>query len=69
MKTGDLVKIDWLGTGRTYELCVVLSVHPHHNYYSGIDISLEVLSPDGRKYMYDVFRGQQLEVLALDESR
>jgi hypothetical protein len=63
IKPGDLIRFTW--AHHQTAVGVVLSVHPPPNYHSGIDYTIEILEPDGRKFVYDVFRGgDQPEVLS-----
>ena len=65
MKPGDLVRFKW-ARDKTV-VGVVISVHPHPDYHSGIDFTMELLEQDGRKFIYDVWRNdgeQELEVLS-----
>lgn len=52
---GDLVFFHW---GRLHDLCVVLGVETSQNYHSGVDYTVELLEPNGTKFMYDVMRNE-----------
>jgi hypothetical protein len=62
---GDLVAFSWRAGSPT--IGIVLGVHPPPNSHSGIDYTLELLEPDGRRIMYDVFRGgSEPEVISVN---
>jgi hypothetical protein len=69
-RVGDLVRYDWAVPSASIDPLrsaygIVVQVLEPPNYHSGIDYTLEILEPNGRKFMYDVFlKGNHPQIIS-----